>query len=274
MNSSDRIMNSSDRIMNNLNVLQKHGMLLEENSNLYDCSTKYTFNTSDYQLSQLNITEANDIYMHGHKPGDVFVSKRNKYIDKVLEDYRKINDKTVKEYCDEIGMFTDSACRCRCAPTKYTDYKNKPHLRSNYMSDYDITKVEVLNDRVVIMRFGDGSFTKAICTEDDAKNGKFDIDIGITICFIKKIIGEADGKKKAYAKLIRDIHKMMDEQDKLAKEEEQRKANAKARKLRKAQRRAAAVKQENDMFRNDISDAVLYALERLDERKTESEKVE
>lgn len=236
--------NAYDRIMNNLTVLQKHGMLIEEKCDFYDNSTEYTFNISDHELSQLNITEANDIFMHGMKPGDVFVRK------------------SCKKIIDEI-------CRQEEARTHSDDYKNKPHLRSNFMSDYDITKVEVLNDRVVIMRFGDGSFTKAICTEDDAKNGKFDVDIGITICLIKKIIGETDGKKKAYAKLIRDIHKMMNEQDKQTKEEEQRKANAKARKLRKAQRRAAAVKQENDMLRNDISDAVLYALERLEERKTE-----
>lgn len=238
-------MNSNDnnRIMNNLKVLQKHGMLLEENCNFYDCCTEYTFNISDYQLSQLNIKEANDIYMDGIKPGDVFVRKSAK--------------KMIEELCHKNSK--DNA----------NDYKNKPYLRSNYMSDYDITKVEVLNDRVVIMRFGDGSFTKAVCTEDDAKNGKFDIDMGITICLIKKILGEADGKKKAYAKLIRDIHKMMDEQDKQTKEEEQRKASAKARKVRKAQRRAAAAKQENDAFMNDMSDAILYALERLEERKTE-----
>lgn len=261
--------NANDRIMNNLKVLQENGCVINESETWHDCTTTYKFEMSDRQLSKINITKANDFYNYGHKPGDVFVSRRSKYIAEELEKYRKIEDKTVKEYCDEIGMFTDSACRCLCVPMKYTDYKNKPHLRSNYMSDYDITKVEVLNDRVVIMRFGDGSFTKAICTEDDAKNGKFDVDIGITICLIKKIIGETDGKKKAYVKLIRDIHKMMDEQDKQAKEEEQRKVNAKARKLRKAQRRAVAVKQENDMFRNDISDAVLYALERLEERKTE-----
>lgn len=236
--------NANDRIINNLNVLQKHGTLLEENRDFYNSSTEYTFNISDYQLSQLNITEANDIFVHGANPGKLFVRK------------------SAKEIIDEI-------CRQEESRTHSDDYKNKPYLRSNYMSDYDITKVEVLNDRAVIMRFGDGSFTKAVCTEDDAKNGKFDVDMGITICIIRKILGEADGKKKAYSKLIRDIHKMMDEQDKKSKEEERLKQNAKARKLRKAQRRAAAVKQENDMFRNDISDAVLYALERLEERKSE-----
>ena len=246
--------NAYDRIMNNLNVLQKHADSIKENRNFYDCSTEFTFNISDHQLSQLNITEANEVFMHGADIGKLSP--------------REIINKIVDE--------EEHNCNCRCTmegtptPTYFDNYKNKPHLRSNYMSDYDITKVEVLNDRVVIMRFSDGSFTKAVCTEDDAKNGKFDVDIGITICLIKKIIGEADGKKKAYAKLIRDIHKMMDEQDKQAKEEKQRKVNAKARKLRKAQRRAAAVKQENDMFRNDISDAVLYALERLEERKTEA----
>lgn len=251
--------NASDRLTNNLNVLNKHAMLIEEKCDFYDNSTEYTFNISDYQLSQLNITEANDVFMHGANIGKL---SPREIINKIVDE----EEHNCNCRCTMGGAFSNSGRH----PWNSDDYKNKPHLRSNYMSDYDIIKVEVLNDRVVIMRFGDGSFTKAICTEDDAKNGKFDVDIGITICLIKKIIGETDGKKKAYAKLIRDIHKMMDEQDKQAKEEEQRKVNAKARKLRKAQRRAAAVKQENDMFRNDISDAVLYALERLEERKTEA----
>lgn len=253
-------MNSSDRIEQNLKVLQKHGMLLEECNNPYNCCSEYTFEITDYQLSQLNITEANEVFMHGADIGKLSPREIiNKIVDEEESKYNCI--------CTMGGTPSHSGRY----PWKADDYKNKPYLRSNYMSDYDITKVEVLNDRVVIMRFGDGSFTKAVCTEDDSKNGKFDIDMGITICLIKKILGEADGKKKAYAKLIRDIHKMMDEQDKQTKEEEQRKANAKARKLRKAQRRAAAVKQENDEFRNDMSDAVLYALERLEARKSESE---
>lgn len=257
-------MNSSDRIENNIKMIQKHGLLLEVEQNLCSCQLEYTFKITDCQLSQLNITEANDIFIHGTNPGKEFVCKKSKYLAEELEKYRNNKDKTVKDYVDEITMYSN-------IPVKRSDYKNKPYLRSNYMSDFDITKVEVLNDRVVIMRFGDGSFTKAVCTEEDIYNGKFDVDIGITICLIKKILGETEGKKKVYAKLLRGIHKMMDEQEKNIKEEEQRKANAKARKLRKAQRRAAAVKQENDMFRNDISDAVLYALERLEERKTEPE---
>ena len=258
-------MNSSDRIINNLKVLQEHGISCAEERDWMNNETTYFFKMSDRQLSNLDIKEHCDIYCDQYrKPGEVFVRKSNKFIADELEKYRRNEDKTAKDYIDEITMYSD-------IPVKRPDYKNKPYLRSDYMSDYDITKVEVLNDRVVIMRFGDGSFTKAICTENDAKNGKFDVDMGITICLIKKILGETDGKKKAYAKLIRDIHKMMDEQDKQAKEEEQRKANAKARKLRKAQRRAAAAKQENDEFRNDMSDAILYALERLEARKTESE---
>ena len=246
-------MNSSDRILNNLKVLQDHGIMIEEERDFYNSLTTFKFEINDDQLAGLNIKH----YDEKEEMNMNCCCELNSYND---EDFGKLFDKIVKKHEKNQEMYADNV---------------KYFLKGvNYMNSFDITKVEVLNNRVVIMRFGDGSFTKAVCTEDDAKNGKFDVDIGITICLIKKMLGEANGNKKSYEKLLRGIHKMINDQEKEAKEEEQRKQNAKARKLRKAQRRAAAVQQENDMFRNDISDAVLYALERLEERKSESEKVD
>lgn len=251
-------MNSSDRILNNLKVLQEHGIMIEGERDLCTCVSTYKFEIDDIQLRHLNIKH----YDEREEMRNINMNcccEINSYND---NEFGKLFDKVVRKHEEDK------------AKVVYAD--NKKHILKgvNYMNSFDITNVEVLNDRVVIMRFGDGSFTKAVCTEDDAKNGKFDVDIGITICLIKKMIGETEDNKKGYAKLLRGIHKFMEEQEKEAKEEERLKQNAKARKLRKAQRRAAAVQQENDMFRNDISDAVFYALARLEERKSESEKVD
>lgn len=256
-------MNSSDRILNNLKVLQDHGVMIEEERDFATCCSTYKFEINDVQLSHLNIKhydEREEMYnMNCCCTMDDHNDKYAKLFDKIVKKHEAVDKRpSVYEAIREL----------------YAD--NKKHILKgvNCMTSFDITKVEVLNNRVVIMRFGDGSFTKAVCTEDDAKNGKFDVDIGITICLIKKMLGETEDNKKGYAKLLRGIHKMMDEQAKEAKEEEERKLNAKARKARKAQRRAASVQQENDMFRNDISDAVFYALARLEEQKSESEKVD
>jgi glutamyl/glutaminyl-tRNA synthetase len=54
-----------------------------------------------------------------------------------------------------------------------------------------ITNVEYKNDRVTIMHFSDGTFTKAICQKDEV----FSKDAGFAICFAKKVLGN-----KLYAK--------------------------------------------------------------------------
>ena len=96
-----------------------------------------------------------------------------------------------------------------------------------------IAKIETYNDRVVKVTFADGTFTKAVCAVNDI----FDIDVGITVCVMKKMLGK-DGSK-IYNNMIRDCHKLMNEQenkkiemkmlkeeikDKQRKDEEKRKA--------------------------------------------------
>lgn len=69
----------------------------------------------------------------------------------------------------------------------------------------DIADIQVYNNKVVKVVFSDGTFTKSVCGENDT----FDLDIGITICVIKKMAGK-DGHRW-YNNMIREAHAVMEE---------------------------------------------------------------
>ena len=75
--------------------------------------------------------------------------------------------------------------------------------------------------------FADGTLTRAVCSEND----NFDLDVGITICILKRLLGK--NGHKIYNDLIRDAHKTLDLQ---AQEAER----IRAEKIREAARRRKA----------------------------------
>lgn len=119
-----------------------------------------------------------------------------------------------------------------------------------------VDRVITHNDRVTIVYFTDGSFTKAVCSSND----NYDIDVGITVCLIKKMLGGS----KQYNDLIRSVHKRMD-----ALEKEKKKA-AEAKKLQREKEQRNHEKKEHkqkeyiEQYKNDISDAVVAALQAYD----------
>ena len=100
-----------------------------------------------------------------------------------------------------------------------------------------IAKIETYNERVVKVTFADGTFTKAVCSENDI----FDIDVGITICVIKKMLGK--NGNKTYNDMIRDAHKLMDKQENEKIAEKMRKEEIKKKnKLRQMKKQAKKLK--------------------------------
>lgn len=95
---------------------------------------------------------------------------------------------------------------------------------------FDISNIETYNDRVVKVTFSDGSFTKSVCQENDI----FDLDVGITVCLMKKMLdtGKGDGTK-IYNDIIRNAHKLINdkENEKIEKQLEKEKEKSKARKV-------------------------------------------
>lgn len=106
-------------------------------------------------------------------------------------------------------------------------------------------KVETYNDRVVKVTFEDGSFTKSVCSDNDT----FDLDVGITICILKRAMGK--NGHKLYNNMMREIHKIMDENEKDKEKARKDKAERKA-KQRKTELKAAAKKAKARQDQIDI----------------------
>lgn len=121
-----------------------------------------------------------------------------------------------------------------------------------------VDHVDIYNDRVVKVTFTDGSFTKAECSADDAKNGKFDIDTGITICLIKKMLGK--NGHRLYNNWMRDIHETMkkNEADKKKADEERVARKARNRKivLKKAAKKAKERQDQIDINKEAFIEAM------------------
>lgn len=98
-----------------------------------------------------------------------------------------------------------------------------------------IQKIETYNNRVVKVTFIDGTFTKAVCSENDP----FDLDVGITICAMKRIFGE--NGTRDYNNFIRHAHEVMVENRRAKLAEAEKKETAKKKK-RKAELKKAAKK--------------------------------
>ena len=101
-----------------------------------------------------------------------------------------------------------------------------------------VANVEIYNDRAIKMTFIDGTFTKAVCSEND----NFDLDVGITICAMKRLLGtNSDNATKMYNRFIRHVHSVMEKNALEEVAEEARKAKEKSRR-RKAELKRAAKK--------------------------------
>lgn len=129
-------------------------------------------------------------------------------------------------YCDEI-------CEYLGLTTKTPD--NKPKWIEGLPA---VKKVETYNDRVVKVTFIDGTFTKAVCSEND----NFDLDMGITICSMKRLLGtNSDNATREYNRFINHVHSVMEKNSLEEVAEEARQAKEKSRK-RKAELKRAAKK--------------------------------
>lgn len=116
--------------------------------------------------------------------------------------------------------------------------------KSKPVKSVEIANIEMYNDRVVKVTFDDGSFTKSVCQENDI----FDLDVGITVCLMKKMLdtGKGDGTR-IYNDIIRDAHKLINdkENEKIEKQLEKEKLKKKAHKaMMKRQAKKLKAKEE------------------------------
>ena len=117
----------------------------------------------------------------------------------------------------------------------------------------DVKKVETYNNRVVKVTFIDGTFTKAVCSEND----NFDLDMGITICAMKRLLGtNSDNATREYNRFINHVHSVIEKNTlkELAEEAQKAKEKNKQRKaeLKKAAKKLKAREEQIDIQKQAI----------------------
>lgn len=128
-----------------------------------------------------------------------------------------------------------------------------------------VSRVETYNNRVVKVTFADGSFTKSVCSDKDI----FDLDTGITICIMKRILGK-DSKTgtRKYNCLIREVHGTMEQNEKEKEKLAREKAERKAKQKKLEQKRIAGREAARQEYIDDIAAGVQRALmARMDDGK-------
>ena len=136
-----------------------------------------------------------------------------------------------------LGSISDTTTT---TTTNYDKHESKPKKTS---INLDIVDYKVINDKVVIVTFKDGSTEKSVCHGDDV----FDLERAIELCICKKKFG---GNKDYYAAIRKALKQVRDIDTKKKKdaEEKERIANRKAKYAeRKAKRMAKKRKAQIDL---------------------------
>ena len=121
-----------------------------------------------------------------------------------------------------------------------------------------IQNIETYNDRVVKVTFVDNTFTKSVCS----KNDHFDLDVGITICLMKKLLGGTN-PTKAYNDLIRQAHKVMEDKALIEKKTKEAIAEEKKRQKKIEEKKAKRKQQRIDEYKDIHKQAFVEAMKEV-----------
>ena len=100
-----------------------------------------------------------------------------------------------------------------------------------------IKDIKIQNNKVVVVYFEDGSFTKSICKDDET----FNVYTGVMVCLFKRMLGKDDGQKK-FTRLMEKAMGFFTRKEKALK---------KAREEKKARIEAEKVKQNRNLRRKN-----------------------
>lgn len=120
----------------------------------------------------------------------------------------------------------------------------------------EIIDVKVINNKVIIVTFIDGTQTKAVCDKDDT----FNLEVGIGICITKRLMSNDEQTGNSmFNKTIRNALKVMKRNEQLKKackeaEEEEKRIADKIK--RKKEKRAEQRRQKKIQM---MADAILLA---------------
>lgn len=121
-----------------------------------------------------------------------------------------------------------------------------------------VSDIQFYNDRVTVVRFADGTFTK--CVADVDENGKscFDPYTGVAFCLFKRMLGKEDGHKK-FNNLMRKVMGVMDAKKKALEEQEKMKVERLCKEIRKNNKKVRRAAENREAFIEDIAEAVRRA---------------
>lgn len=97
----------------------------------------------------------------------------------------------------------------------------------------EVKDYKTFNDRVVVLEFTDGTSERAVCAPED----KFDLEIGLQTCLLKKALGGSGKMNNLVHKIIKKHEKLEKQAEKAKAQELLDKQNAEKRRKRKAEKR-------------------------------------
>ena len=134
---------------------------------------------------------------------------------------------------------------CEAAASSLTDYiLHGPRKMAVVPNIYD---VKVYNDKVVKVIFADRTTETAVCQEGD----KFDLDIGITVCLMKKMLG-----RNEYFRILKKAKKNAAAHRELERKSEEAANIRKRQRAKREERKRARRERRNKELAAAIADAV------------------
>lgn len=177
----------------------------------------------------------------------------DKVVERVIEKHKRRAEQKALDAIKEYNINPATKKEEKLMPI--TDRNNK-RIIPTICGGADIQDIQVYNNKVVKVIFSDGSFTKAVCGEND----NFDLDVGITICVIKRMAGPGKIGHVWYNNLIRKAHQLMDDRADEKKLSAKIEAERKER-IKKEQEKRKAGREKAKQEKIDIhSEAFLKAL--------------
>lgn len=150
---------------------------------------------------------------------------------------------------------------------------NKPKSGIPFSILPEVTDVQIINNKVVILTFADGTTTKSVTDEAD----EFVLETGISICLMKRILMHFKGGNGsgAYNKLIEDVEKVYLRKIEAEQEAERKAAEEKEIRQRRAEKakrkRIIKARREQEQRINEQAEAYRRAFEIMATKKAMEE---
>lgn len=214
--------------------------------------------------SLANLVE-NAVYDHKRKE-NIMLNNTNLEIGRIFEELHKVGGSMSVETSGgydgvvhiDLPLYSLDSIKFR-SPGMSPFNENTSLLSKRFQIPF-VSRVDTYNNKVVKVTFMDGTFTKAVCSEND----EFNLDVGISICLTKRMLHkDSHESTKMYANMMHDVHKKMEENEKKREEEKARVAKEKSDRrkanLKRAAKNLKAKQEQIDIQRTAFVEAMREA---------------